>query len=46
MKLFLCCENSIVGVDKDAVSYKAHRDSKRRLWEVGDDGETNFVTVT
>ena len=31
------------GVDKDAVSYVADRDSKRRSWEEGDDGDSGLA---
>ena len=43
MKLFLCCENSIWGVDKDAVSCVADRDGKRGYLEVRDDGDSGLA---
>ena len=46
MKLFYVAKTQPRAVHKDAVSYKADRYSKRRSWEVGDDGDSGLAACS
>ena len=46
MKLFYVAKTQYWGVDKDAVSYVADRDSKRRSWEEGDDDAVLVILLS